>query len=231
MGIVRCWNESWYWRKWNRYLSESSYASIYSTNTPRRTRNHLNHGYQQSIELTEDQAAVVRRSYLRNSVNSSGSHFYDSVQSTSRPNTGLSCSIYSMPEADYSLIMEQRQTKVSYQALKVRLGIAYHLHSQKRHRLETSCGFYRPDAICQKVSVDQACWLHQTCCNLIFADLLQVDETTCIKPACSSQLPASLQTTYNRLVIIKPEQAMRNNASWYRLGDSRLAATCAFLAV
>ena len=117
----------------------------------------------------------MRRSYLRNSVNSSGSHFYDSVQSTSRPNTGLSCSIYSMPEADYSLIMEQRQTKVSYQALKVRLGTAYHLHSQKRHRLEASCGFYRPDAICQKVvsikPVDfirlAATWYLHTCCKLM----------------------------------------------------------------
>ena len=52
---------------------------------------------------------------------------------------------------------------------------------------------------------------HQTCCNLIFADLLmlQVDETTCVKPVCSSQLAASLLTTCNKLVIIKPEQAMR----------------------
>ncbi len=52
---------------------------------------------------------------------------------------------------------------------------------------------------------------HQTCCNLIFADLLQVDETTCIKHACSSQLAASLLTTCNRLVIIKSEQAMRTH--------------------
>ncbi len=48
-------------------------------------------------------------------------------------------------------------------------------------------------------------------CNLIFADLLQVDETTCIKPACSSQLAASLLTTCNRLVIIKAEQAMQTH--------------------
>ena len=52
---------------------------------------------------------------------------------------------------------------------------------------------------------------HETCCNLIFADLLQADETTYIKPACSSQLAASLLTTCNRLVIIKPEQAMRTH--------------------
>ena len=88
------------------------------------------------------------------------------------------------------------------------------LQSQKRHRLDASCGFYRPDAICQKVvsrlltSLLQVCE-HQTCCNLIFADLLQVDETTYIKPACSSRLAASLLTTCKRLVIIKPEQAMR----------------------
>ena len=53
---------------------------------------------------------------------------------------------------------------------------------------------------------------YQTCCNLTFADLLQVDETTYIKPACSSQLAASLLTTCNRLVIIKPEQAMRTHS-------------------
>ena len=46
---------------------------------------------------------------------------------------------------------------------------------------------------------------------LIFADLLQVDETTCIKSACSSQLAASLLTTCNRFVIVKPEQAMRTH--------------------
>ena len=39
----------------------------------------------------------------------------------------------------------------------------------------------------------------------------QVDETTCIKPACSSQLAASLLTTCKRLVITKPEQAMRTH--------------------
>ena len=52
---------------------------------------------------------------------------------------------------------------------------------------------------------------HRTGCNLIFADLLRVDETTYIKPTCSSQLAASLSTTCNRLVIIKPEQAMRTH--------------------
>ena len=124
--------------------------------------------------------------------------------------------------------------------------IAAQVHSQKRHRLYASCGFYRSDAICQQVvsslltlsscikSVNNE---YQTCCNLIFADLLttsfpgilsalldllQVDETTCIKRACSSQLAASLLTTCNRLVIIKPEQAMRTHPD---------IATCAFLVV
>ena len=46
----------------------------------------------------------------------------------------------------------------------------------------------------------------QTCCRP-----LQVDETTCIKPVCSSQLAASLLTICNRFVIIKPEQAMRTH--------------------
>ena len=60
------------------------------------------------------------------------------------------------------------------------------------------------------IKLHQVCE-HQTCCNLIFANLLQVDETTCGKPSCSSQLAASLLTTCNRLVIIKLEQAMRTH--------------------
>ncbi len=64
------------------------------------------------------------------------------------------------------------------------------VHSQKRHRLDdASCGFYRPDVICQQVVssllTSSSCIKpvdviklhqvpeHQTCCNLIFADLLQ----------------------------------------------------------
>ena len=60
------------------------------------------------------------------------------------------------------------------------------------------------------IKLHQVCE-HQTCCNLIFADLLQVDEATCIKPARSSQLATSLLTTCDRLVIIKPEQVMRTD--------------------
>ena len=91
------------------------------------------------------------------------------------------------------------------------------LHSQKRHRLDASCEFYRPEAICQQVvssllTASSSCICeHQTYCSLIFADLLKVDETTCIKPACSSQLAVRLLTTCNRLVIIKLEQATRTH--------------------
>ena len=52
---------------------------------------------------------------------------------------------------------------------------------------------------------------NQTCCNLIFADLLQVVETICIKLVdknLDNQLASSLLTTCSGLVIIKPEQAM-----------------------
>ncbi len=88
------------------------------------------------------------------------------------------------------------------------LGQVKALHRQKHHRLDASCGFYWPDASCIKpVDVCE----HQTCCNLIFADLLQVNETTCVKRACRLQLAASLLTTCNRLVIIKPEQATRTH--------------------
>ncbi len=67
--------------------------------------------------------------------------------------------------------------------------------------LPTSC--FKPDDF---IKLHQVCKC-QTWCNLTFADLPKGDETTCIKPACSSQLAASLLTTCNRL------------------------ATCAFLAV
>ncbi len=102
----------------------------------------------------------------------------------------------------------------------MRLGIrsslqssTFHLHSQKRHRLDASCGFYRPDASCIKpvhfIKFHQVCE-HQTCCNLIFANLLKVDETTCIKPVCNLQLVGGLLTTCNRLVIIKPRTSDAN---------------------
>ena len=82
--------------------------------------------------------------------------------------------------------------------------------------LDAYCGFYRPDAICQltsgikpvdscsksvNIKLHQVCE-HQTCCNLIFTDLLQVDETTAVRNS------ASLLTTCNRLVVIKLEQGL-----------------------
>ena len=83
------------------------------------------------------------------------------------------------------------------------------LLSQKRHRLDASCGFCQQ--VVSSLPTSSCICEHQTCCNLIFADLPQVNETTCIKPACSSQLATNLLTTCNRLVIIKPEQAMRTH--------------------
>ena len=78
------------------------------------------------------------------------------------------------------------------------------------------------------IKLHQVCE-HQTCCNLIFADLLQVDETTCIKPACSSQLAVSLLTTCNRLVMIKPEQAMRTHPDIGLLIGDLLQLACFWL--
>jgi hypothetical protein len=43
------------------------------------------------------------------------------------------------------------------------------------------------------------------------ADLLQVDKTAFIKLASIWQLAANLVTTCSRLVILKPEQAMRTH--------------------
>ena len=91
--------------------------------------------------------------------------------------------------------------------------IPWILHSQKRHRLAASCGFYRLDASlstsCSKlvnfIKLQQDCE-NQTCCNLIFADLLQVVETTCIKLAniksqlsnCSKPVDNLQQTCYHQ---------------------------------
>ena len=92
-------------------------------------------------------------------------------------------------------------------------------NSQKHHRLDASCGFYRPDAICQQVvsslltlssciksiNIRLAATLYLlTCCKL-------TKQLASNLAACSSQLAASLLTTCNRLVIIKPEQAMRTH--------------------
>ena len=56
------------------------------------------------------------------------------------------------------------------------------LPTQKRNRLAARCGFYRLAASCQQVV---ASLLNSSSCSksvrIIFADLLQVVETTCIK--------------------------------------------------
>ena len=68
-----------------------------------------------------------------------------------------------------------------------------------------------------------ATWYLQTCCKLM-------KQLASSLHACSSQLAASLLRTCNRLVIIKPEQAMRTHPD-IGLMIRRLAATCALLAV
>ncbi len=61
----------------------------------------------------------------------------------------------------------------------------------------------------------QACWLHQvcehqTCCKLTFADLLQVVANG-HAGLMQVDFAASLLTTCNRLVIIRPEQVLRTH--------------------
>ena len=88
------------------------------------------------------------------------------------------------------------------------------------------------------IKLQQVCE-NQTCCNLIFVDLLQVAETSCIKrvdKSLDNQLAPSLLTTCSKLRTIKPEQAMRTHPdiglmTARQQSYSRLAATCAFLAV
>ena len=88
---------------------------------------------------------------------------------------------------------------------KMRGAAERFIHSQKRHRLAASCGFYRLAASlstsCSKlvnfIKLQQVCE-NQTCCNLIFADLLQVVETTCIKLAnIKSQLSNCIKPVDN----------------------------------
>ena len=66
------------------------------------------------------------------------------------------------------------------------------IHSQKCHRLAANCGtcgFYQLAAICQQVvaslltssNCSKSVKIRLVHCNLIFADLLQVVETTYIK--------------------------------------------------
>ena len=72
--------------------------------------------------------------------------------------------------------------------LKSKSDIISMLHNQKRHGRNASCEFYRLDSSlswsCVKhfavIKLHQVCE-NQACCNLIFADFLQVVVTTCIK--------------------------------------------------
>ena len=95
------------------------------------------------------------------------------------------------------------------------------VHSQKRHRPAANCGFYRLAASCQQIAASLltssscsksvkirliATLYLQTCYKL----LKQLASSLWIK-SLDNQLAASLLTTCSRLVIIKPEQAMRTH--------------------
>ena len=85
------------------------------------------------------------------------------------------------------------------------------------------------------IKLQQVCE-NQTYCNLIFADSLQVVETTCIKlvdkkswqSTCSKPVDNLQQTCYHQA------GASDANASWYRLDDSKVTSlqqTCCNLRV
>ena len=76
---------------------------------------------------------------------------------------------------------------------------------------------------------------NQACCNLSFADLVQLAASLWIT-SFDNKLANSLLTTYNRLVDKKLSEAMRTYpdiglSNWMLQGIDRIVATCAFLAV
>ena len=81
----------------------------------------------------------------------------------------------------------------------------------------------------------RVCWLRlvssslyedQTCCKLIFADLLQVVQTLSLWiKSLDNQVASNLLTTCSRLVIIKPgEQVMRTHSDITLMTTRQLAA-------
>ncbi|XP_046840791.1 uncharacterized protein LOC124434903 isoform X2 [Xenia sp. Carnegie-2017] len=87
-------------------LAESTYQTVTDYSSPKTTNNRLNHGFQSSIELTDDKDAdVIQHSYLGSkSKISSDTHFYDNLDNFNRANINSSFPVYSTPEADYSLV-------------------------------------------------------------------------------------------------------------------------------
>ena len=105
--------------------------------------------------------------------------------------------------------------------MKKHLWMVY-IHSPKRHKLVATCQFYGLVVTCQQVTTNLSISSSynksvkdQACCNLSFADLLQLFETNCTKPVeiinlqqVCWQLATSLLTICNRLVVNKLSQAM-----------------------
>ena len=104
------------------------------------------------------------------------------------------------------------------------------LHSQKRHRLTASYGFYRLAASSSNsvefIKLQQVCE-NQTCCKSIFADLLRVVETTCIKLVDKKFWQSTRIKPVDNLQQTCYHQVGESdaNASWYRLDDSKVQ-TC-----
>ena len=89
------------------------------------------------------------------------------------------------------------------------------LHSQKRHRLAASCGFYRPAASCQQVAAGlftsstcsepveirlAASWHFQTWCKLMKQVASSLQISTCNKP--------------DRTTCSKSDERINADASW-----------------
>ena len=69
-----------------------------------------------------------------------------------------------------------------------------YLHSQKHHSVVVSCQFYRLDVTCKQVATK----LSISCCNLLFADFLQLVEKLAASLwviSFDNQLATSLLTT------------------------------------
>ena len=85
------------------------------------------------------------------------------------------------------------------------------IHNQKRYRLAASCGFYRPAPSCEQVAASlwKSDLLQLDICRLAVSYWKHLLASSLWIKSLDNQLAASLLTTCSRLVIVKPEQAMR----------------------
>ena len=116
----------------------------------------------------------------------------------------------------------------------------YLLYNQKRDRLAASCGFHRLTASCSKsvdfIKLQQICE-NQICCSLMFADFLEVVETTCIKlvdkksrqSTCSKLVDNLQQTCYREAGASECILADMGLMTARQKACSKRAAKCTFL--